>query len=155
VHYRGGFKRKLDKTWLPFSKADFEVNTYDINDGSATENYDACCKNPADGVCIAAGADTKGSTGTCCSFIDAEHGSVCQPCKKPIVLKNVEMQGKRVKWVCEREGMPQFSYTVSVEGEVIACGEVENEVCVDEAVKDEANVRVEVEDILGNCSSSS
>lgn len=140
---------------MPFDNAQFEVNAHDIEDGTATTNFEAQCPKPGEGVCIAAGADIKGNTGTCCTF--SSQASDHHPNKQPIKLQGVEVGEKSLTWVAEESGAPQFGYRVMVGDEEVCrgVGECAKEVFLDPSVLKKgkescSSLVVELEDILGN-----
>ncbi|KAK7100558.1 uncharacterized protein [Littorina saxatilis] len=159
VHYKGGFKCRLDKTWMPFDIAKFQVNMYDVNNGTATTNFKAHCKSSKEGICIAAGADVKGDTGTCCTF----NNQACDPHpkKQSIKLKSIEFVEKLLTWAVDKGSPPQFGFKVMA-GEKGVCtgiGEsvtgVQLEMCVLQEMREEGVLVLKVEDILGNCATES
>ncbi|KAL8568881.1 hypothetical protein ACOMHN_061457 [Nucella lapillus] len=160
VHYRGGFKRRLDGTWMPFKKAKFQVNMHDVENGTATTDFDAKCPDPREGICIAAGGNAKPDVGTCCNFEDP--ACEARPSKASIQLQKVEVRNKVLTWVTDESGTPQFGYRVRLGDQALCCGlgESNTEVSFDYdsgGFKKQENVTivVEVEDILGNCDEQS
>ncbi|XP_076441192.1 uncharacterized protein LOC143280437 isoform X2 [Babylonia areolata] len=159
-HYRGGFKRQVDKTWTPFSKAEFKVNMYDVSNGTATTNFEAKkCSDPTEGVCIAAGGTVQGDQDTCCVFEDPAQD--CRPPKKPVKLKKVETKDGVLNWVVEKGSTPQFGFRVKLADQELCCGqgefitETRLASCVQSNEEGNGTVVVEVEDILGNCDQQS
>ena len=141
---------------MPFKDTKFEVNMHDIEDGTATMNFDAQCSNPEEGVCIAAGAGIIGNTGTCCTF--SSPASDPHPSKQPIKLQGVELSEKSLTWLVEESGAPQHGYKVMVGDKELCCGTGEHVrgVYLDQGVlekgkEDCSSLVVELEDILGNC----
>lgn len=160
MHYKGGFKRRLDKTWLPFREAQFAVNMYDVENGTATMNFDARCQNSEEGVCIASGANAKGCTGTNCIFEQLDCG--IQPQKRPISILAIETENDLVTWRIGKESPPQFRWKVKVDDEEVGSGDGEHirgfRLCrrlSEQVNNDKQKVSLEVEDIAGNCCSLS
>ena len=140
---------------MPFRDVKFQVNMHDIEDGTATMNFDAKCSNPEEGVCIAAGADIKGNTGTCCTFSSQAFDQ--HPRKQPIQLQRVELGEKSLTWVVEDSGAPQLGYKVMVADEELCWGAGEHVrgVFLDQDVMKKGRqscslLVIELEDILGN-----
>ena len=160
VQYKDGFKRAVSdacKSWIPFTKADFAVNMFDVKNNTATENFDVSYDegNSNEGVCIAAGGDVKCATGTCCSF--NVHTSK-QPNKLPIKVQDVCVRDQTLMWTVEESSVPQFGFRVK-RGDTVLCERTDTTarhvaVAIDSCVVETEQVDglvLELEDILGNC----
>ncbi|XP_071116046.1 uncharacterized protein [Haliotis cracherodii] len=120
VHYGHGYKRRLDKTWIPFVNANFSVNQ-GAQTANWNHNYNAGTKADYFFLELGKTVHPDPGVGTHHSFKLAT-AMPPKPAKSAITFTISKATHDVVEWHVPETSTPQFSYTIDVDGKHIASG---------------------------------
>ena len=149
VHFRHGFKRRTDHTWLPFNTSHFrviqEAGTKDHND-----NYNAGVQHGY--YFMQSGGKTTPSPGLGTYKTIHNYSTPSHPPNKPIHFTITSATSSQVTWHVDESETPQFSFSVTVDRNPYpAAADVDPEKrSVQLKVGTASEVEATLEDLLGN-----
>lgn len=166
IHLRNGWKRKLDRSWVPFEKGRYSVNSWDLDPGKRSfnfrTNWDGGVGRDESGeyyFMIAGGKQTQPSVANPSEHKikrDESRPHFEPPQVRNVVAKPTSNNEISIAWEIDPVASPQFSYTaqlVGVQGEAtteIGPHQREAKLTFEREIPANARLRLTVEDVFGS-----